>query len=101
MAAAAGGLDAQSLARAQRAQRLGTDVGAVDRVAPHRPRAAPVGARRSMPAALADQRVGHVLERLDLPDHAVAAAVGAVAARAAADRVLRDPQRERALERLD
>src|SRR3712207_6853619 len=47
------------------------------------------------------QRVRHVLERLDLAHDAVAAPVGAVAARIPAHRVSRHAQRELELERLD
>ena len=71
------------------AGRLRRQLLAVEQVAPARARLAAVRARRRVAAALGDERVGHVLERLDLAHDAVAAAVLAGAARAAAQRVAR------------
>ena len=57
VAAAAGRLDAQAVARAQRARRLRLELLAVEQVAPARAVLAAVGARRRVAAALGDQRV--------------------------------------------
>ena len=73
----------------------------LSRLRPRAPGLAAAGARRGVAAALGDQRVGHRRERLELAHDAVAAAMRARAARAAADRVARDAQRELELERLD
>ena len=55
---------------------------------PARPASPPSAPGGRVAAALGDERVRHLLERLDLADDAVAAAVRARAARAAAQRVL-------------
>ena len=68
---------------------------------PAAPGGAAVGAARCVAAALGDQRVAHLGERLQLAYDAVASAVGARAARAATQPVVEHPQREFALERLD
>ncbi len=65
------------------------------------PGLAPVGPAGRVAAALGDQREGHLLERFDLAHDAVAAAVEPRAARAAAQGIGADAQREFALERLD
>src|ERR1700690_654690 len=92
--AASGRFDAQPLPGAQRARDLAWQWLAVERVAPGRSRLAPGGAPRGVPAALGDQREGHLLQRLQLADHAVAAARVPGAAGAAPARVLHDAQRE-------
>src|SRR5687768_12879129 len=94
-------LDPQPLTGAQATARLRLQRLAVEQVAPALARPAAGRARRGVAAALGEQGVAHVGERLDLAHHAVAAAVGAVAARAAAQPVLHDAQRELELERLD
>src|SRR5439155_18654869 len=101
VAAAARRLQAQPLAGAQRARRLGPDLLTGDDVAPALAVLAAVGAGRLVAAPLGQQRPCHVLERLDLAYHAVAASPGARATRAGAQGVLDDAQREGLLERLD
>ena len=54
-----------------------------------------------MATAFGEDRVVHVVERLELADDAVATAMAPGSAAAAADRVLDDAQRELELERLD
>ena len=61
---------------------------------------AAVGARGRVAPALGEQGELHGRQRLELPDDAVPAVVAPRAARAAGDRVARDPQRELELERL-
>src|SRR4051794_37533180 len=94
VAPAAGGLDPQPLAGAERPRGLRLDLGVPDEVASHRAVPAAVGARWRVTAPLGQQRVRHVLERLDLADDAVAAAALAVAAGVASHRVLDHSQRE-------
>ena len=84
MAAPAGGLDPQALAGRERAGRLGLDRPAVEQIDADGPVLPAVGAARRVTAALGDQRELHRLERLELADDAVAAAVSPGAARAAA-----------------
>ena len=94
-------LDSQPVAGMEVARRLRRQLLAVDEVLTPRARLATIGARRRMAAALGDQRVAHLGERLELAHHAVAAARAPRAARAAAQRVLDRAQRELQLERLD
>ena len=101
VAAAAGRLDRQPVAGLQLAAGLGRQLLAVEQVAPARAVGAAVGAGRRVAAALGDERVGHRRQRLELAHEPVAAAVAPGAARAAADRVAHDAQRELELERLD
>ena len=81
--------------------RLRRQLLAVEQVAPARAGLAAVGAGRRVAAALGEQRVAHRRERLELAHDPVAAAVLAVAAGAAPQRVAHDAQRELQLERLD
>src|SRR5215204_30591 len=101
MPTSTGGLDSQAIAGAQRTRGLRGQLIAVQQVAARLTVTAAVGAGRRVLTALREQRVAHVGERLDLPDHAVAAALVAVASAAAAQRVLHRPERELELERLD
>src|SRR3954447_9452915 len=94
------GFDPQTVTGSQATGRLRFDVLAVDAVAAARARLAAVGAARGGAAALGQQRVGHVAEGLELADDAVAAALLAVPAGVAPDRVLDGAQRELQLERL-
>src|SRR5512133_667344 len=94
-------LDSQSVAGAQRAGRLGRELLAVEQVPTPGARLATVGAGRGMAAALRDQRVAHLRQRLELAYHAVPAAPAAGTARAAPQRVLDRAKRELQLERLD
>src|SRR3954453_11122473 len=80
-------LDPQPLTRPQATAGLRGQLLAVQEVAPLRARLAAVRAGRRVAAALGEQRVVHLGERLELAHHAVAALVRAVAAGAAADRV--------------
>ena len=95
------GLDSQAIAGAERTGGLRRQLVAVQQVAAALAVRAAVGAGRRVPAALGEQRVAHVGQRLDLAHDAVAAAVLAVAAAAPAQRVLDRAQRELQLERLD
>src|SRR5215210_2741054 len=88
MSATSGRLDSQPVPRAERARRLGRQLVPVQQVPTRPARLAAVRARRRVPAALRDQRVAHLVERLQLADHAVAAALAPAAARAAPQRVL-------------
>src|SRR4051794_39548377 len=83
MSATSRGLDSQPVAAPERTGGLRGDLVTVDEVATGGARIAPVRALRPVPAPLGDQRVGHLLERLDLANHAVAAALRAGAARPA------------------
>src|SRR5688500_18085226 len=94
-------LDSQPVAGAQYARRLARELLAVDPVPTPSAGLATVGAGRRVSAALGDQRVAHLGQRLELACHAVTAAVAPGAARAAPDGVLHRPQRELQLERLD
>src|SRR5215207_4995578 len=98
MSATSRRLDPQCLAGRETTARLRRQLLAVEEVAAARARPAAGRARRRVAAALREQGEAHGGERLDLPDHAVAAPLRAGAARAAADRVLPDPQRELQLE---
>src|SRR4051794_33283692 len=100
MSATSGGLDSQPVAAPQSTGGLGRRLVAVHEVAARGAWLASGGALRPVTAALGDERVGHLLERLDLADHAVAAAMPAFAAGTAAHRVLDGAQRELELERL-
>src|SRR4051794_20451487 len=80
-------LDRQSLPGPQATRRLRRQLVAVEQVAPARPGLAAVRTRRPVAAALGEQRVAHVGERLDLADDPVASAVLPAAARPAPDRV--------------
>src|SRR3954451_5742445 len=94
-------LDSKSVARAERAGRLARQLLAVDQVPTPGAGLATVRSRRGVAAALGDQRIAHLGQRLQLADHAVAAGLAAGAARAAPQRVLDRTQRELQLERLD
>src|SRR4051794_17707022 len=93
-------LDPQPLAAAQATRRLRRQLLAVEQVAARPAGLAAVRAGRRVPAALREQGVAHVVERLELAHDAVAAAVAARAARAPAQRVGDHAQRELQLERL-
>src|SRR4051812_49931702 len=95
VAAPAGRLEPQPLARAQLARGLGRRLLAGHDVAPPRAVRAPVRSRGGVAAALGEQRPRHVLERLDLAHDAVAAGVPSRPAAATPQLVARDPQRER------
>src|SRR5919107_2120398 len=73
MSATSGGLDSQPVSGAERARRLGRQLVPVQQVPTRTAGLAAVRAGRCVPAALGDQRVAHLLERLQLADHAVAA----------------------------
>src|SRR4051812_50008343 len=92
MSATSWGLDPQPVAAPQSTGGLGRDLVAVHEVAPAGARLAAGGAARRVAAALGDQRPAHLVERLDLAHHAVAAALGAPAARVAPHRVLHPAQ---------
>src|SRR5690349_1715069 len=94
-------LDPQRLTARQATARLRRQLLAIDQVAALRAGFAALRSRRSVAAALGEQRVVHVRERLELADHAVAASVASAAARAASHRVRGDAERELQLERLD
>src|SRR5215211_1131832 len=83
------GLDPQPLAGPECPRGLRSHLVAPDEVAPERAVPAALCPRRRVTAALGQQRVRHVLERLDLADDPVAAAVLAVAAGVAAHRIPR------------
>src|SRR4051812_7033576 len=101
MSATSGGLDSQPVAAPERTCGLGWDLLSVHKVASRGAGLAAAGALGAVAPALGDERVRHLVERLELADHPVAAAVGAVAARPPPHRVLDRPQRELELERLD
>src|SRR3954447_17607232 len=94
MSATSGGLDSQPVAAPQRTAGLRADLLAVHEVASRIAGLAAVRALRPLPAPLGDERVGHLVERLDLADHAVAAAVRAGPSRPSPHRVLDRPQRK-------
>src|SRR5215211_225829 len=94
-------LDSQTVPPRERARRLRRQLPAVQQVPTRSARFPALRPRRRMAATLRDQRVAHLRERLELADHAVPAAGGAGAARAAAQGVLDGSQRELELERLD
>src|SRR3954462_1651885 len=91
-------LDPQRLTARQATARLRWQLLAVLEIAPLGPRGAAPGAWGSIAAALGQQRVVHVGERLELADDAVAASVASGAARAPAHRVGGDANRELELE---
>src|SRR5262245_61716478 len=93
-------LDPQRLTAGQATARLRGQLLAVDEVAALGARFAALRSRRSVAAALGEQRVVHVRERLQLADHAVAAAVLPGAAGVPAHRVGGDADGELELERL-
>src|SRR4051794_3920247 len=94
-------LDRQTLPGAQATRRLRLELGAVEQVAPALAWLAAVGTRRPVAAALGEQGVAHVGQRLELAHDPVAAAVPAVATRSSSDRIARHAQGELELERLD
>src|SRR4051812_2968306 len=73
-------LDSKSVAGAERAGRLARQLLAVDQVPTPGAGLATVRSRRGVAAALGDQRVAHLGQRLQLADHAVAAGLAARAA---------------------
>src|SRR6187200_2619048 len=87
-------LDPQRLTARQATARLRRQLLAVDQVAALRAGLAASRSGRSVAAALGEQRVVHVRERLELADHAVAASVSSIAAGAASHRVGGDAERE-------
>src|SRR6188472_1604939 len=87
-------LDSQAVARPERPRRLRRQLLAVHEVPTRSARLSTVRPRWRVAAALRDQRVAHLRERLELAHHPVAAAVCPVSARAAPQRVLDRPQRE-------
>src|SRR5690242_6255844 len=95
------GLDAQVVARLQRAGCLRLELVAVQEVAAGPARLAARRTRRRVPAPLGDQGEAHLVERLQLAHDAVAAVVIAAAAGASSHGVLDRSQRELQLERLD
>src|SRR5215207_381259 len=101
MATTSRSLDSQPVARSERARRLGGELPAVQQVPTRLARLSVLRPRWRVPAALRDQRVAHLGERLELPHNAVAAPPGALSARAAPQRVLDRPQRKLDLERLN
>src|SRR5262249_36501969 len=98
---AAGGLDSQAIPGLELALALGRHGLAVEQVAPGRSGRATLPAGWGGPAALADQRVAHRLQGLELARDAAPAAVASRAAAAVAHRELGDSQRVLGLERLD
>src|SRR5688572_30615183 len=94
-------LDPQPLTGAQAAARLRLQLLAVEQVAAPLARLPARRARRGVAAALGQQGVAHVLQRLDLAHDALAAAVRAASTGVAAQRVADHAQRELELERLD
>src|SRR5215210_636822 len=84
-------LDPQSLPGAQATDRLGRQLGAVEEVAPERAGTPTVRARRAVAAALREQGVAHVRQRLELAHDAVSAPVAARSARTAAQAVGNHP----------
>src|SRR6185295_7708670 len=94
--AAAGGLEAQPVARLEmslglaRQVRLAFVTAASQDVSPRLARLASARARRSLAAAIGEEVEVHRLQRLELTHDAVAASVAARSARAAPDRVPRD-----------
>src|SRR5262245_4150919 len=97
----AGSLDAQAVSRSEPALALGGHGLPVQQVASLRSRRAAIAAGRRMPSALADQRVAHRLECLQLARDAVAAAVRTRPTAAVAHRELGHPDRIFRLEGLD
>src|SRR5438309_9899954 len=100
LAAAARRLDPEALAGGERSHRLGWQLLSVEQVAASRSGLATARTPRVVAAPLRAQRVLHLLERLDLPDHAVAAPMPARPAGAAARGVLDRAEPELALQRL-
>src|SRR5438105_4132640 len=84
VAAAARRLDPEALAGGERSHRLGRQLLSVEQVAASRSGLATARTPRAVAAPLREQRVLHLLERLDLPDHPVAAPMTARPAGAAA-----------------
>src|SRR5688572_18561254 len=72
MSATSGGLDSQPVSGAERASRFGRQHVPVQQVPTRTARLAAVGSGRCVPAALGDERVAHLVERLQLADHPVA-----------------------------
>src|SRR3984957_9347068 len=101
IASSARGFHAQPLAGAKRPGDLRSQRLTVKQITTGSTRFAAGGAAGRVAAALADQREGHLAQRLELAHDAVAAAVAPAPAGAAAQRVLDHAQRELALERLD
>src|SRR5215218_6739759 len=94
MSATSGGLDSQPVSGAERSRRLGRQLVPVQQV-PTRPARLPaVRARGRVAAALRDERVAHLVERLQVTHHAVAAALAPRPAGATPERVLDRAQRE-------
>src|SRR5829696_3478307 len=91
MAATSRCLDPQPPAGAERAACLRLQFLAVEQVAPRLAGLAAVGARRGVTAALGQQGIAHVGERLEFAHDPVAAVVRAGAARSAPQGVLDDP----------
>src|SRR3954468_9076041 len=83
MSTTSGCLDSKSVAGLQLPERLAGYLRPVQEVPTRLAGLAARGLGRAVAPALRDQRVAHRLERLELADHAVAAAVRAAAARAA------------------
>src|SRR5215211_2728758 len=98
--ASAGSLDPEHVARGEVDRRLRRELVTVEQIASRRTRRATVGACRTARAPFADDRRTTVLEYLDLPDDAVAAAVLPLAAGVEPKLVPPDPQWVGELERL-
>src|SRR5262245_48254262 len=94
-------LDPEAIAGAQIPLALGRDRFAVEQIPTRGTRGAPLPALRGMPAPLADQRVAHRPERLELACDSVATSVAALAAAPVPYRELCDAHRILGLESLD
>src|SRR5215210_2127774 len=101
ISATSGRLDPQPVSRLEGARRLRLQLRPVQQVPTRRALLAARRSGRRVSAALRDERVAHLGERLQLADDAVAAAPAPGAARAAPERVLDRTQRELELQRLD
>src|SRR5215212_490114 len=88
ISASSRGLDAQPVSGPEGARRLRRQLLPVQQVPTRRAVLAAVRAPRPEAPALGDQGVAHLVERLELADDAVAAAMRAAAAGAAPQRVL-------------
>ena len=101
MSAASRGLDSQPVAGAQRAEALPGNSSPFSRFLPGAPGSPPSTPGGAVAAPLGDQRVAHLVERLELAGHAVAAARRPAPPESRRSAYLDGAQRELELERLD